>query len=224
MSDFSIPLEQFQIQTPCTEDWAGMHGDDAKRFCDKCNKHVHDLSHFDRAEADALLARQTAGHVCVRMGRDAAGMVITRDYWKFAAGAALAASVGLSACNSSIQGSPQALSPAQADGGPAPAPMVQGGLCPPPAPQPAPHPEVMGKVAAPAPVVQPAPPAEPKIMGEICPPPNPAPPPPAQLQGEPVPMPKVMGAVALPPPKPLPPPAVELQGDIALPPPKTPAP
>ena len=142
-----------------------MHGDEARRFCDKCNKHVHDLSHFDRAEADALLARQTAGHVCVRMGRDAAGTVITRDYWKFAAGAALAASVGLSACDLAPQGSPQALSPAQAGGTPAPAP------------KPAPQPEVMGKVAAPATVVQPVPPAEPKIMGEICPPPAPPPPP-----------------------------------------------
>ena len=195
MSDFSIPLEQFQIQTPCTEDWGAMHGDEAKRFCDKCNKHVHDLSHFDRAEADALLAKQTAGHVCVRMGRDEAGRVITRDYWKFAAGAALAASVGLSACSASPQGEPKPASPPHATGDPAPAPMVQGGLCPPPAPQPAPKPEVMGKIAAPAPVAPPVPPAGLQIMGEIC-----------------------------PPPKPLPPPAVELQGDIALPPPKTPAP
>lgn len=154
MSDRSIPLEQFQIQTPCTEDWSGMHGDESKRFCDKCNKHVHDLAHFDRDQADALLNAQTAGHVCVRMARDGEGRVITRDYWKFAAGAALAATVGLNACQRT-QGQPLAKPPEKpvdsaTMGKPNPSPRIlMGEMCPAPS-KPAPPPEpLQGKVAAP---------------------------------------------------------------------------
>lgn len=87
----SIALEQLHIASPCSEDWCAMPGDGRKRFCSKCNRHVHDLSEYDRAEAEALIA--SAGcrgeHVCVRMQRDADGRVMTRDYWKLAASVAL---------------------------------------------------------------------------------------------------------------------------------------
>jgi hypothetical protein len=132
MSTRAIPLEQFQIPTPCTEAWDAMRGDDAKRFCDKCDKHVHDLRHFDRAEADALLAAPVAGHVCVRMARDEAGRVITRDYWKFVAGAALAAGVGLSGCERRTQGESRPLPI------PATEPIPAGGACPAEPPPPLP--------------------------------------------------------------------------------------
>ncbi len=165
----SIPLEQFQIPTPCTEDWAGMHGDAAKRFCDKCNKHVHDLAHVDRAQADALLNQQTAGHVCVRMARDNAGRVITRDYWKFAAGAALAATVGLNGCSKAEQVWDSALVAV----GLRKPPVVAGGLCPPPPPPPPVYNGAMGDACpVPQPKPMPAPPVPQTVQGKLAPPPE----------------------------------------------------
>ncbi len=132
-----------------------MHGDEAKRFCDKCSKHVHDLSHFDRAEADALLNAQTAGHVCVRMARDGEGRVITRDYWKFAAGAALAATVGLNGCGKVERAWDSALVAV----GIRKPPVVAGGICPPPPPPPPPAVQLQGDVCVPEPTLgKPAPP------------------------------------------------------------------
>ena len=190
MSNRAIPLEQFQINTPCIEDWSAMHGDAAKRFCDKCNKHVHDLSHFDRAEADALLSVPVAGHVCVRMARDEAGRVITRDYWKFAAGVALVAGVGLSGCETRTQGEPahQPLPAGQVLGGkpmaqPLPTGQVTEGKAKPPVPQR----ELMGDVCVEPPKPVQAPPSPMTVQGGICPP----------LTGSPVPVP-------VPPPAPPP--------------------
>jgi len=93
MSDRSYPLAQLRIKEPCTEAWDAMHEVGTGRHCDKCSKKVHDLSQMDLAEAQALLA-DPAAPVCVRMRQDAAGRIMTRDYWKVAAGVAVAALVG----------------------------------------------------------------------------------------------------------------------------------
>jgi hypothetical protein len=52
-----------RIPSPCHEDWGAMSGDDQKRFCASCSKHVHDLSSMPEAKAATLLA---SGDVCVR--------------------------------------------------------------------------------------------------------------------------------------------------------------
>ena len=52
-----------RIPNPCHEDWGAMSGDDQKRFCASCSKHVHDLSSMPEAKAATLLA---SGDVCVR--------------------------------------------------------------------------------------------------------------------------------------------------------------
>ncbi len=90
----AIALDQFHIQTPCSEAWDAMHGEGPGRHCDKCSKQVHDLTTMDEAQAQALLANAAQKPVCVRMRQDGAGRIMTRDYWKVAAGVAMAAGVG----------------------------------------------------------------------------------------------------------------------------------
>lgn len=55
--------EDIHIPTPCEADWSAMTGDDRKRFCGKCQKHVHNLSAMTEPQAQKVLAEP---EVCVR--------------------------------------------------------------------------------------------------------------------------------------------------------------
>lgn len=71
-------LNQIQIATPCHADWRGMTGSDRERHCESCCKTVHNLIEHTTEEAYRLVSAPDA-HVCIRMHRDAAGNVLTRD-------------------------------------------------------------------------------------------------------------------------------------------------
>lgn len=67
---------QLHIPEPCSADWAAMTGDEKRKFCDACAKHVHDLSAMTLREAEAVLeADRESGHLCVRYAYDAKGDV-----------------------------------------------------------------------------------------------------------------------------------------------------
>ena len=74
-----IGLEVLEIKKPCPATWDDMTGDSRVRFCDHCQKQVHDLSAIPRAEAERLVC-QSAGHLCVRLAYAADGSVISLDY------------------------------------------------------------------------------------------------------------------------------------------------
>ncbi|MCB9679727.1 MAG: hypothetical protein H6737_31765 [Alphaproteobacteria bacterium] len=76
------------VKNPCQVDWNGMTGCEKRRFCDHCEKHVHDLSALTEEEGRALLA--TPG-VCARFKTDAVGNVRFRDSMPTAAAMVLAA-------------------------------------------------------------------------------------------------------------------------------------
>jgi hypothetical protein len=50
-------LGEFTIATPCPMDWDKMPGDDRKRFCAACGKHVHDLTAMSPDERVSLLSK-----------------------------------------------------------------------------------------------------------------------------------------------------------------------
>ena len=79
MSGVRVPLEVLRIETPCTEDWNAMAGDERSRYCAGCGLHVHNLSAMTRDEAERLVCER-AGRLCVRYGRSPAGGVVTLDY------------------------------------------------------------------------------------------------------------------------------------------------
>jgi hypothetical protein len=73
------PLDLIEVQSPCSKDWNRMSGCDSKRFCDHCQRHVHDLSAMTLGDAEALICQQ-AGELCVRFTRMPDGQVKTLDY------------------------------------------------------------------------------------------------------------------------------------------------
>ena len=57
---------------PCSESWEGMRPDGCNRFCDRCEKTIHDLSRLTIDEVEALAH---SGDICVRAEVGAGGAV-----------------------------------------------------------------------------------------------------------------------------------------------------
>ena len=74
-----ISLDVIHVAESCSKDWGEMLGDERKRFCDHCQKSVHDLSTMTQNDAERLIC-ESAGSLCVRFERDAGGKVMTLDY------------------------------------------------------------------------------------------------------------------------------------------------
>lgn len=71
-------LNQLTIVSPCEVAWAGMTGSGRERHCASCAKSVHNLIEHTADEAYRLVAEADV-QLCVRIHRDAAGNVITKD-------------------------------------------------------------------------------------------------------------------------------------------------
>jgi hypothetical protein len=100
-------MRMLPIARPCTESFAAMPGDDKTRFCDKCQKHVHDLSARTEEEARALFREARGERTCVRFAKDASGNVLFRA-------AALAAAVSVTSCSAAAPASPP-ITPVEVD-------------------------------------------------------------------------------------------------------------
>lgn len=71
-------LNQVQVASPCTARWEDMTGDDRKRFCQHCQKHVFNLSAMTQSEAETFV-RETEGKFCGRFHRRRDGRILTSD-------------------------------------------------------------------------------------------------------------------------------------------------
>jgi hypothetical protein len=181
--------DQLRIAEPCHADWAAMTGDQRKRFCGSCTKHVHDLSALTERQAERLVTSEA--ELCVRYAADADGRVLharSRLPRIVAVGAALLwAAPALASSAPATTAEPglveRLVSRVQqaVDAVWAPAPavtqgqvMVMGDIGI-PTPPPPPEPEVtMGKIAAPptirlepAPVVLPTPAPGETVIPEV---------------------------------------------------------
>jgi hypothetical protein len=96
-----------RVGSPCKEDWSRMAGDARERYCEGCERHVHNFAAMTTAEIESLIAR-TLGRLCGRIERTPDGQLVTADLvsidsgWKgiasrtpALAGAALTAVLGL---------------------------------------------------------------------------------------------------------------------------------
>ena len=54
----------WKINRPCSANWEEMRGDDKRRFCDHCQKYVHNVSAMNRAERETY-ASPDKMHECV---------------------------------------------------------------------------------------------------------------------------------------------------------------
>jgi hypothetical protein len=71
-------LRNLTVASPCPESWDRMHGDDRRRYCERCRLDVYNLSAMTTAEATALVERRT-DRLCVRFVRSHDGKVMTSD-------------------------------------------------------------------------------------------------------------------------------------------------
>lgn len=71
-------LQRAEIASPCPAKWDEMEGDDRKRFCHQCSKHVYNFASMTDAEAERLL-RENEGKVCGRIYRRDDGTILTAD-------------------------------------------------------------------------------------------------------------------------------------------------
>ena len=78
MRNFTNPLDNIHIASPCSADWDEMFGDDRKRFCGDCKLNVYNLSDMTRREAENLLI-SSEGRLCVRFFRRADGTMLTKN-------------------------------------------------------------------------------------------------------------------------------------------------
>src|SRR5689334_11057146 len=67
---------ELHIPRPCPASWEAMQGDDTRRFCTSCQKHVHNLSALSEAEAVRLLSQRAPGTLCIQFTADASGQVL----------------------------------------------------------------------------------------------------------------------------------------------------
>lgn len=72
-------LSKVHVATPCDVPWDTMTGDDRKRFCSQCSKHVYNLSEMSAQEAETLLRSAEGRELCVQLYRRADGTVLTQD-------------------------------------------------------------------------------------------------------------------------------------------------
>ncbi len=86
-------LPRVSIDKPCPENWDAMVGNEAKRFCQGCGCHVHNLEELALDVAEALLESPT--RTCIRMTTDPQRGILTKGGWipRLAIAGAMAASV-----------------------------------------------------------------------------------------------------------------------------------
>jgi len=78
MNNFTNPLSNIKIASPCSQDWDSMVGDTRKRFCGECNLNVYNLSGMTKVEAESLLIN-AEGRLCVRFYKRSDGTILTED-------------------------------------------------------------------------------------------------------------------------------------------------
>jgi hypothetical protein len=66
------------VRKPCHANWERMRRLEDKRYCDVCDKYVHDVSAMSAEEARVLLAQPRDKGLCVRYLYDDAGNVVFR--------------------------------------------------------------------------------------------------------------------------------------------------
>src|ERR1700754_3929949 len=70
----------WKIAKPCSADWERMAGDDRKRFCEQCGKHVHNVSAMTAAER-AEFAKPVRQSACVTYVHRVDGVPIDLSVW-----------------------------------------------------------------------------------------------------------------------------------------------
>lgn len=69
------------VPKPCHAEWSAMDGDERKRFCGECGKHVYNLSAMTQGEAQKF-ADETQGRECVAYVRTDDGLMQSPNFFE----------------------------------------------------------------------------------------------------------------------------------------------
>ena len=69
------------VPKPCHAEWSSMDGDERKRFCGECGKHVYNLSAMTQGEAQKF-ADETQGRECVAYVRTDDGLMQSPNFFE----------------------------------------------------------------------------------------------------------------------------------------------
>lgn len=72
-------LGRVRVAAPCPEQWGEMTGGDKQRYCNLCEKDVHNLSAMTTKAAEEFLRATKSQDVCVTYYRRRDGKIMTRD-------------------------------------------------------------------------------------------------------------------------------------------------
>lgn len=75
MSAKQSKLAKLNVAQPCSASWQEMTGNEQKRFCSHCNKHVFDFSRMTRQQIEAVTA-VNQGNLCARITRNEDGSMV----------------------------------------------------------------------------------------------------------------------------------------------------
>ncbi|HQR32291.1 MAG TPA: carboxypeptidase-like regulatory domain-containing protein [Blastocatellia bacterium] len=75
MSAKQSKLAKLNVAQPCSASWQEMTGNEQKRFCSHCNKHVFDFSRMTRQQIEAVTAVHQ-GNLCARITRREDGSMV----------------------------------------------------------------------------------------------------------------------------------------------------
>ena len=70
-----------RISKPCSEKWSDMQGDDLKRYCAQCNRHVHNLSAMSERKRAAYI-RRAGRRLCIAYVQKPNGTVVLPSHWR----------------------------------------------------------------------------------------------------------------------------------------------
>jgi hypothetical protein len=68
--------DRIRVASPCRTSWEGMRGDERRRYCVECERHVYDFAQLTAREVAGLI-EATGGALCARLTRDGDGRLVT---------------------------------------------------------------------------------------------------------------------------------------------------
>lgn len=69
-----------KVGKPCSKSWAEMKGTSTKRFCEECQRDVHNLSEMSRRERDQF-APESGVRTCIAYELRPDGTMVTHSFW-----------------------------------------------------------------------------------------------------------------------------------------------
>jgi Carboxypeptidase regulatory-like domain len=86
---------KLSVTEPCHENWHAMPGTERERFCEACERVVHNLSAMTERDARKVLAASEGSRICARLCHDSQGDLVFRPEVRRLSGLAAFSLIGI---------------------------------------------------------------------------------------------------------------------------------